>query len=457
MIDLNLIRSFLQLGIVSVLAVLVQLLYIGILARNLSQDEFGFQVLVQVGLLFSVLICERGMAAALLVSKSEYNNLKNFRLPTIIFGFLISLLYLFYLIALANFYPVSDTGIFYWHLIIIPLLASVTGFFRVSIQLKENFKKIALMEITGHLIFLISIIFYWFELKISIIYFGWLLQHLSMLMVIAGKNIFWFFRKLEYSGIDKHSLNYIIERFFSGATPMFDRPVVSKNFTLSDVAIFDNILKLTLYPSGRIIPVVAKIIDPRVKRIDFTNVDMINSSYMAYSCLLLPFMVPYFYMIGFKGHEVVNALLGNGWLAVTENLLNYSIYGMATIIISLGSIFLYAAGHSSILKKWSIFTVIMNIICLFMITLFEFSFNNFLSIYLAWQLLLIFCFILLLKSVIKINFFKLISITILSCSICFFIGEFLLESVNIFVTYIMQATLIALLVFLYNRRVELLS
>ena len=459
MIDKKFIYNFLRLGSVSGLAVIVQLLYLGILARQLDQTEFGFQVLVQVGLLFSVMVCERGMAAALLVGKvgAGEEGTRVFRLPTIFFGCCVSVLYLFYLLILSFYHPTAGVSEFYWLLLLTPLIASIAGFFRVNAQLEDDFQKIALMEVCGHVSFLLAIFLFWSSSNINFIYFGWFVQHVVMLLYISKGKLLWFFSELRFLGFERHSLNYILERSFSGATPILDRPFVSGTYTLSDVAIFDNLLKLTLYPSGRIIPIVAKIIEPRIKVIDFNNSAVVNSSYRIYSWLLLPFLVPYFYMIGFRSQEVTDTLLGQGWFGVSDNLLMYSVFGMVSIITSLGSIFLFASGHSSSLKKFAMATVLINVVCLIMMVVLGITFGSFLVLYVSCQLILLFCFAVLLKLLINIKFMEIAITTATICTICILVGQFGLQKVNIFSVFLLQAILVGVIVVALIKRELTLS
>lgn len=444
MIDRLFINNFIKLGVVSGLSILVQVLYLSTLARQLDQADFGFQVLVQIGLLFSVMICERGMAAALLVGEVESEDAvkRGFRCPTIIFGCCVSVLYFLYLLILSFYQPAGSGADFYWLIAVTPSIAAITGFYKVNAQLEEDFHKIASMEIIGHVTFLVSIIFFWLSSNIDCIYVGWVLQHTAMLFYISKNKLRFFFEDLNFVGFDRHSLNYVFERSVSGVTPMIDRPVVSGAYGLGDVGVFDNLLKLTLYPSSRIIPVVSRLIEPRLKQIDFNDALAVNSGYRLFSWLLLPFMVPYFYLVGFRSEEVTHIILGEDWVGVAEHLVTYSAFGVVSITTSLGSVFLFASGHSSHLKKWSIASVLANTICLSAVSVLGLAFQNFLIVYAACQIFLVLGFAVVLKVLIKIDFRPVALAIVGVCAISVMLGELWLGNVNIFGTYLVEVLVI---------------
>ena len=394
----------------SALNAISQLVYIGVLARTLTQSQFGLQVLVQLVLLFVLAVTERGVEADRLVSISQKPS-QGIQIPVFQYILVASILCLIAALALFFIKSISDGNLVetssFWLLLVVPFFSTINGSCRLDMQINKRFSVLSAVECAGHLCFLIAVLVFYQTTDLSAIYIGWVAQSFLVLFLctLVTKPSF----RFEVGWLGEHSRNYIFERALTSSPAFVDRPLISNSFSLSEVAIFDNALKLAIYPSSKIVPIVSRLIEPSLVEQNFQNTSALQRSYEYHTYLMFPLLLPYAALLLLDPSEVITLLLGAGWTEVTNVARMFGLISMLSILTGCGASYLFAAGKSEFMFKWS-FVNLFSIFALMAIAAFsDLSFyDEFVFLYTSLQLLMSVIFLVFIKKYLNISIFNLV-------------------------------------------------
>jgi O-antigen/teichoic acid export membrane protein len=421
MIDRSFFVSFISLLTSALFAVAAQLVYVGVMARVLEKDQFGALVIIQLFLQLTISTSERGMSADLLVSKvgSDKTSLAIKLVPLGLFASILTVMLAVSLALFERANPAIVTrGEWYWALAALPFIWCLVGEMKVRLQASRRLPLIAIVDSVGFIGLLLFITIFWFKRDLNLIYISWVFHAIisACIYLIVLKPRFAFFG---LGGGTRHSINFAIDRSVSALPPLVDRPVIAELFSLKQVGVFDNALKLILYPGSRLIPLIAKIIEPLLVNANFGDRAEVSRSYELYSSLLIPMLVPYYAVMLVEPGWVVDLLLGAGWAEVNKLVQSFSIIGVLSTFSAFGGVFLFAAGRSAVVFGWAIVNLTVGLIYLLVAAYFRLNFDpSFILGFLATQVVLLLVYLRVLERLLGVRFGGLAVNVVVAFSIC---------------------------------------
>lgn len=301
---------------------LMQLLFMAVLARILGPETYGIQAIAMVLISFAQLISDGGLGKAIIQKQtSSKSQLSTVFYTSVIIGCGISVIIILSSSMIAEFFEnetLEDV------LKVLSVIFIIKGFSVVAESLafkKMNFKPVAMVN-------LLSYLFAYGFIAIPLAYLGWgvwalvlatviqeLIKTILILNLVPHSKSLKMFDIAQLEDLYKFAGGITLSGVFNKIATNVDTLIIGKFLTVNLLGIYGRGYKLMQLPAGLFGNIISATLFPALSSIknDIDRTRNVHIKLMALTALL---MLPFSILMFSVSNEIVNILLGDKWVAV---------------------------------------------------------------------------------------------------------------------------------------------
>jgi len=351
---------------------IAKLLQIAILTRFLSKADFGVVSIALLFISFTEIFVDMGISSAVLykqnISKEEYSSLYWFNLLT---GVVLFVLLLFATPFISSYYHEDQLRTILPILSLNVIFSSISRLQRTILQKELKFKTIAIVDIFGSLVMLVSAVVLcitgWgiYSLVYSTLSFYFVIALLFLIVAIFfERNIHFHFSFKEikdYIRIGIYQVGSSLLNFFSAE---MDILIISSVYSMEILGAYSVCKQLAAKAYGVINPIITKVLTPTLALVQ-SEKKQLKEKFMI-SVRMISFVnAPIYFLLIELAAIVLLVVYGPSYV---EYSLLFSVFCLNYIITAIGNpqgSLLVAVGRTDIAFYWTIFRIIIMALALY--------------------------------------------------------------------------------------------